>query len=418
MKTVNIYTDGACSGNQNENNTGGWGCILEFGGRTKELCGGEVNTTNNRMELSALISALSALKEKGLAVNIFSDSSYLVNCFRQKWYVNWQKNGWKNSSKKPVENRGLWETLLSLLEGQTASFYLVKGHLDGKNEEQMKKEYERFRKHNGPSFNYDEFLKTAEMNWRADELANVFINEERARQNSVQENSAAENKETEPAMKDNTEKAKRPAVIFDLDGTLWDSSIQVGEAWDNAIRENFPQIPTRITADTMKATMGMTMDNIMMYIFGDRSQEERDAILEVMSEYEISYLYDHPGTLFPEERQTLRVLAEKYDLFIASNCQIGYIEAFLAGCGFTGLFRGHICYGETLLPKGESIKILLREYGIEKAVMVGDTDKDQEAAVFAGIPFIHAAYGFGSAKDPEGTADSFEALPAAVGSIF
>ena len=122
--------------------------------------------------------------------------------------------------------------------------------------------------------------------------------------------------------------------------------------------------------------------------------------------------------LTPEERQTLRTLADNYDLFIASNCQIGYIEAFLAGCGFTGLFRGHICYGETLLPKGESIKILLREYGIEKAVMVGDTDKDQEAAVFAGIPFIHAAYGFGSAKDPEGTADSFEALPAAVGSIF
>ena len=93
MKTVNIYTDGACSGNQNDKNLGGWGCILEFGEHQKELHGGEVNTTNNRMELSALVAGLSALKQKGLNVRIFADSSYLINCFKQKWYVNWQKNG-------------------------------------------------------------------------------------------------------------------------------------------------------------------------------------------------------------------------------------------------------------------------------------------------------------------------------------
>ena len=116
MKIVNIYTDGACAGNQNEENIGGWGCVLEFMGREKELCGGEINTTNNRMELTALVEALSALKETGLTLNIYSDSAYLVNCFRCKWYQSWQKNGWKTSQKQPVENRELWERLLQLLE--------------------------------------------------------------------------------------------------------------------------------------------------------------------------------------------------------------------------------------------------------------------------------------------------------------
>ena len=96
MKTVNIYTDGACAGNQEERNIGGWGSVLEYRGREKELHGGEIDTTNNRMELTALIEALSVLREDGLKLRIFSDSSYLVNCFRKKWYVSWQKNGWKN----------------------------------------------------------------------------------------------------------------------------------------------------------------------------------------------------------------------------------------------------------------------------------------------------------------------------------
>lgn len=178
MKVVNIYTDGACSGNQNENNAGGWGCVLEFGEHRKELCGGELNTTNNRMELSALIFALECLNEKNLALNIFSDSSYLVNCFRSKWYVKWQKNGWKNSAREPVENRELWEKLLSLLEGQNPVFYLVKGHLNlSWQKEKLNPYFEKFKAHNGSDFSYDDWLKIVSMNIRCDELANVFINE-------------------------------------------------------------------------------------------------------------------------------------------------------------------------------------------------------------------------------------------------
>ena len=183
MKIVNMYTDGACSGNQNEENVGGWGCILEFAGREKELWDGEVNTTNNRMELSAPIAGLSALKEKGLLVRIYSDSSYLVNCFQQGWHKNWVKNGWKTSQKKPVENRELWEKLLSLMEGQTCEFYLVKGHLkltdkDGtpldETNAALSKAYKAYCSHNG-GISFEEFYRIASYNNRADDLANEFI---------------------------------------------------------------------------------------------------------------------------------------------------------------------------------------------------------------------------------------------------
>lgn len=183
MKTVNMYTDGACSGNQNELNVGGWGCILEYASREKELWDGEENTTNNRMELCAPIAGFAALKEKGLRVRVFSDSSYLVNCFRQGWYKKWIANGWKTAGKKPVENRELWEQLLSLMEGQTCEFYLVKGHLkltdrDGEplSEETpaLQKAYQAFCGHNG-AFSFEEFYRIADCNNRADWLANEFI---------------------------------------------------------------------------------------------------------------------------------------------------------------------------------------------------------------------------------------------------
>ena len=175
MKTVHIFTDGACSGNQNETNIGGWGCILEYGEHRKELWGGEHNTTNNRMELTALIEALSALKEKGLLLRVWSDSSYLINCFRNRWYEAWQKNGWKTSQKKPVENWELWEKLLSLLEVQTIEYYLVKGHLKiSEDGAALRGAHKKYTAHNGPC-SLEEFRRIAAMNNRADELANEFI---------------------------------------------------------------------------------------------------------------------------------------------------------------------------------------------------------------------------------------------------
>ena len=181
MKIVNIYTDGACAGNQNEENIGGWGCVLEYRGHEKEMHGGEINTTNNRMELTALIEALRALKEAGLELHIFSDSSYLVNCFRNGWYINWEKNGWKNSKKNPVENRELWEQLLELLDRHEPQFFLVKGHqtLKEGGEASNIKAFERFKKHNGDDYTFERFAEIIEYNNRCDMLANIFVNEHR-----------------------------------------------------------------------------------------------------------------------------------------------------------------------------------------------------------------------------------------------
>lgn len=126
MKEVTIYTDGACSGNPGP---GGWGAILEFKGIEKEISGFEANTTNNRMELTAAVKALSLLKEDCI-VKLYSDSAYLVNGFQQKWILGWQKNGWKNSKKEPVLNSDLWKELVALDKRHRITWIKVKGHND------------------------------------------------------------------------------------------------------------------------------------------------------------------------------------------------------------------------------------------------------------------------------------------------
>ena len=126
MKKVNIYTDGACSGNPGP---GGWGAILEFGPHIKEMSGFMAGTTNNRMELFAAISALGALKEP-CEVDLYSDSAYLVNAFNEHWIDGWKKNGWKNAAKAPVENQDLWFILLAQTKKHHENFYKVKVHAD------------------------------------------------------------------------------------------------------------------------------------------------------------------------------------------------------------------------------------------------------------------------------------------------
>lgn len=177
-KILRIYTDGGCSGNQNSENIGGWGAILEFAGHRKELHGGELNTTNNRMEMTALLQALLAVKKPNQIIHVYSDSSYLMDCFRKKWYVNWQKNGWKNAQKKPVENRALWEALLPFLEVHDLSFFRVKGHVNlNSTSTDMNRLYEKFLEWNGNRFSFEDFKYVTEMNNRADELANIAMDE-------------------------------------------------------------------------------------------------------------------------------------------------------------------------------------------------------------------------------------------------
>ncbi len=123
-KLVEIYTDGACSGNPGP---GGWGAVLRYGKNEKELSGGEIDTTNNRMELTAVIKALSALKEP-CRVSLTTDSKYVCDAINQGWVYGWKKNGWKKADKKPALNVDLWEELLGLLNMHEVKFLWVKGH--------------------------------------------------------------------------------------------------------------------------------------------------------------------------------------------------------------------------------------------------------------------------------------------------
>ena len=124
MKRISIYTDGACSGNPGK---GGWGAVLVYNKTEKELSGGEAQTTNNRMELTAVIKALSALKEP-CEVELTTDSKYVFDAVTKGWVYSWKKNGWKKADKKPALNVDLWEELLPLLETHKVTFIWVKGH--------------------------------------------------------------------------------------------------------------------------------------------------------------------------------------------------------------------------------------------------------------------------------------------------
>ncbi|MDD6728681.1 MAG: ribonuclease HI [Eubacteriales bacterium] len=124
MKKIDIYTDGACSGNPGK---GGWGAVLVYGKNEKELCGGSPETTNNRMELTAVIEALSALKEP-CEVTLTTDSKYVCDAVNKGWVYSWKKNGWRKADKKPALNVDLWKKLLPLLETHKVEFNWVKGH--------------------------------------------------------------------------------------------------------------------------------------------------------------------------------------------------------------------------------------------------------------------------------------------------
>lgn len=136
MDKIIIYTDGACSNNQSKENFGGYGAVLKYKDHVKEIYDGESNTTNNRMELKAIIESLKILKRKDIPVEIYTDSAYISDCINKKWYVKWKSNGWVTSKKNPVENKDLWLNLLDLKDSfENIKFIKVKGHSGNKENE-------------------------------------------------------------------------------------------------------------------------------------------------------------------------------------------------------------------------------------------------------------------------------------------
>ena len=207
---------------------------------------------------------------------------------------------------------------------------------------------------------------------------------------------------------------QKPFLMFDLDGTLWDSAQAVAESWNEIFLKTDPSLPP-LTAEDVHGVMGMTMKEISQVLQPGMDPELRDRVFDECCRHEVEYLYTHPGQLYPRLRETLEELRDMgYELAIVSNCQRGYVEAFLHSSGVGDLFLDYEEWERTGLVKGENIRLVMERNGYAQAVYIGDTRKDQQAAQLAGSPFIHAAYGFGETVCPDGVIESLAELPAQI----
>lgn len=201
----------------------------------------------------------------------------------------------------------------------------------------------------------------------------------------------------------------KKGIIFDMDGTLWDSSANVAASWTEKLR--MLGYDMTVTKEDVMGVMGLTMDRIADIIFEGMSKDKRMELLDLCCEHENTYLRDNGGVLYPELEKTFKRLRKKYSLFIVSNCQQGYIEAFLDHYGFGDYFSDIECYGNNLLEKGDNIALVVERNGIEKAWYVGDIQGDFDASMKAGVDFIHASYGFGTIAQEVPELENFSDLP-------
>lgn len=205
-------------------------------------------------------------------------------------------------------------------------------------------------------------------------------------------------------------KYEKKGLIFDMDGTLWDSSENVAKSWSKIVKdEGYNR--KEITRENIMGVMGKTMTEIADILFSDIEENERLKLLEKCCRFENSFLEKNGGVLYPNLEETLKILQKKYDLYIVSNCQSGYIEAFLKYYGFEKYFKDTECYGNNLKSKGENIALLAQRNNLEKAYYVGDIQGDYDSTKEAGLDFIHAAYGFGVIKEEVLELESFDKLP-------
>lgn len=206
-------------------------------------------------------------------------------------------------------------------------------------------------------------------------------------------------------------------IIFDMDGTLWDSAKAVAESWTEVVAREYT--PERvITEDEIKRVMGLTMDKLAAQIFPELPEERRLQLLDVCGREENEYLRTHGAIVYPKVEETFQKLREKYHLYIVSNCQSGYIEAFLEYYGYDKYIEDIECYGNNGLVKGENIRKVVERNHLTKAVYVGDIQGDYDASMQAGVEFIHAGYGFGTVNANVPEIAAFEELPKVVESVL
>jgi len=194
------------------------------------------------------------------------------------------------------------------------------------------------------------------------------------------------------------------SIIFDLDGTLWDARENVCASWNVVLAERWPELG-KLTTEQFSAQMGKLMPDIGRSLFPQLTPEQSDAVVDACGLFENDYVAEHGGVLYENIGQTLAQLSEKYRLFVVSNCQSGYIEAFFKAHGLGKYFTDIECFGNTLLTKAENIRLVVERHDLKAPVYVGDTALDGKSAAEAGVPFIWAAYGYGQAEGYVGRID-------------
>ena len=199
------------------------------------------------------------------------------------------------------------------------------------------------------------------------------------------------------------------SIIFDVDGTLWDSTDSVAASWNQAIRQN-SSLELTLNREILSGLFGKTMTEIGDRLFASLPPQERLRLMDLCFSAENRYLEDHPGTVYPGVLKTIPELAKKYPLFIVSNCQCGYIEVMLRTTGLEPYIKDHLCFGETQVSKGQTMRMLIHKNHLKAPVYVGDTQGDADACKEAGVPFLFAEYGFGDVPDAAERIRTFSVL--------
>ena len=200
------------------------------------------------------------------------------------------------------------------------------------------------------------------------------------------------------------------SLIFDIDGTLWDSRALVAEGYNIQLKkEGLDHLC--VDADTLKPLFGKVMTDIADAILSSIPEDRRYGLMERCMDTENRYLYENECRIgYPQVKETIAELSKHYRLFIVSNSQCGYPELCMDKLGLTPYIEGHLCFGDTGTSKGKTIRTLMEKYNIQSCAYIGDTQGDYEATVEAGVPFIFAAYGFGTPDGFAAKIDRFEDL--------
>ena len=202
---------------------------------------------------------------------------------------------------------------------------------------------------------------------------------------------------------------KFDGIIFDLDGTLWDSTAEVAKTWTSVIAK-YNLNRKEVTVEDLKPCMGKLLDEIASILLPELDPKKQMQVIKECCEYENEYLGEYGATLYDKLEDTLKELSKNHKLFIVSNCQDGYIECFFKAHKLDKYFIDYECPGRTGLPKGENIKLIVERNNLKNPVYVGDTQGDANAAKLANVPFIFAKYGFGNVDEFFNSIESFDEL--------